>query len=235
MNPRIISPAIVGFTSIFLLGSLDSLYANINNYLSNNTFPASNENEALETLENILGYSIAGMIAAVVIPNPLNRPPIELDDEEEPDNTFQNNSPQGSILQTFNRHEKQLQNAGYDLETLDIPDEFLDPITQSLMVNPVTLLTPNPDHRHSFDQSTYDNYFLAWGITTCPFTYQTFSGYEHNDKLRLSIKAWVKSLVLESQNQEKLLISHYYDTFFAQVEKDTTPIQNTPPFNLNLA
>ncbi|KTC84260.1 U-box domain protein [Legionella drozanskii LLAP-1] len=115
--------------------------------------------------------------------------------------------PQQENNDNLNLHEESLKNANYSDE---VPEEFICPISLSIMVNPVMLVTEDLSaSRLSFDKASIDAYMdkakemaSANGkeITefTCPATRLKFSGYVFNDCLKSSIERWVSETVTKS-------------------------------------
>jgi len=74
----------------------------------------------------------------------------------------------------------------------EVPDEFLDPLLQMVMRDPVTL----PDSHITVDRSTIERHLL--GSKTDPFNRSplTLEALQPNDELRARIQAWQQQRIV---------------------------------------
>lgn len=93
-----------------------------------------------------------------------------------------------------NEHEKRLREVGYEGE---IPEAFLDPVWQSIMFNPVILITKDHTTSQSIDESTALYLIENQTNPVCPLTRSPFSDYILNRDLKRMIQAWVDNKVAE--------------------------------------
>jgi hypothetical protein len=100
---------------------------------------------------------------------------------------------QNAPEQLENRHEQRLREAGYQGA---IPDAYKDPVSRSIMVNPVILITKDHTTSQSYDEETVldliqrENYL-------CPLTRKPFKEYILNRDLKNLIDKWVEDRIAE--------------------------------------
>ena len=134
-----------------------------------------------------------------------------------------NNKTEIPLLNSDNEYELRLINAGYQIEFIDIPDEYSDPVSYSIMANPVILLTDDPRCSHTVDFNTYE-YLMTHRNGSCLISGKAIRGYITDLHLKLLIEAWVIAAELAPQNLSKarqeeemhagLLKLNYYGTLF---------------------
>jgi len=127
------------------------------------------------------------------------------------------------LINPDKEYEQRLINAGYEIELIDIPKEYSDPVFYSIMTHPVILLTDDPRCSHTVDLKTYE-YLLTHRNGSCLISGKKITGYITDLHLKLLIEAWVIAAELASQNLSKakqaeemhtgLLKLNYYGTLF---------------------
>ncbi len=183
-----------------------------------------NQDERLKIALDILMYSVAiALIIGIVRPEvERNEQPEEIDDDMIFDvdvNDFEDIP----FLTLNNEYEERLIAAGYDLVTLNIPEEFRDPITSAIMLKPVILLSNDPIHHHTVDYTSYE-YLIDQRNSVCPFSNNKIIDYLPDEHLKMLIEAWVICAELnkkdlstpkfEKKMHNKLLKLDYYNTLF---------------------
>lgn len=93
-------------------------------------------------------------------------------------------------------NEEKLKAAGYDLS--EIHASFLDPVTLSIMDEPVTLC-----NGQTFDRSTLLD-LKARGINTCPITKAAITEREFNNATNINLKRLIEEFVLTIVNAPKI-------------------------------
>lgn len=90
-----------------------------------------------------------------------------------------------------NDYERRLREAGYEGP---IPRKYIDPVSFSIMINPVILVTENATGL-SFDITTMVD--LVRNQLPCPHTHKPITGYVPNRHLKNEIEEWVQSIEQE--------------------------------------
>lgn len=93
-----------------------------------------------------------------------------------------------------NEHERRLQEVGFDG---DIPEAFLDPVSKSIMFNPVILITNDHSTSQSIDESSALLIMQSQAKPACPLTGRPFSDYILNRDLKNMIQTWVDKTIAE--------------------------------------
>ncbi|MBX3708702.1 MAG: hypothetical protein KIT56_00335 [Gammaproteobacteria bacterium] len=99
-----------------------------------------------------------------------------------------------------NEYEQRLRKAGF---TGKIPHEFIDPISQSIMVRPVILLTSDHTSVQSYEEDSVLALFKHEHNPLCPITRKPVSEYVLNRDFKNVIQKWVEDV--ERKMQEKPL------------------------------
>ncbi|KTD35820.1 U-box domain protein [Legionella nautarum] len=147
---------------------------------------------------SILIYLMLGLIAMAVVQTIVNRQRLSF---------F--NDPQGN-KEDLNIHEQRLVSANFPLNK--IPEDFICPISLSIMVDPVILVPVNfnphdLNTKKSFDKASIDAHMdkakeRGDSDFICPTTRIKFSGYLLNGSLKSIIDEWVSKKVAKSTFNE---------------------------------